>query len=168
MLGTATESVYMPGACRVVKQASFTIPIQLPATYGTISSSTFMGYNSSGNGTAVSIASSNVWTNIQDINIPIGIWAVYYEFILICVTSGNIAYIDVGACPASTGSPFFNTSGRRRIHTPSVYAASDFEQWSSFFIVTMSAPTHLYLNIYLTYATGTYTVETKSTIYRIA
>ena len=72
MLGTTNETTQILGALNVVKQATFTLPIQLPATYGTIASSTLMGYSAVANNSGV-VMTSNIITNLQDITVPIGV-----------------------------------------------------------------------------------------------
>ena len=170
MLGTTNETTQILGALNVVKQSSFTIPIQLPTTYsGTISTSSLMGYMNQVPSTSSVVMTSNTGTNIQDVIIPVaGVWAIYHEYLLICTTAGTISYINTSPSLTS-GTSSISCSGRRQVHTPSVYALNDSEQYSSvFYYTTTSANTHIYLNAYLTFATGAYTISTKSNIVRIA
>jgi len=169
VLGTTNETTQILGALSVVKLASFTLPISLPTSYTSIPN-TSQGYNIAANGTPLSIAVQNTYYNIQDIIIPsVGVWAIYYEFVLSAVTAGTISYINTAACSTSAANTFLVTSGRRQVHTPSAYSINDNEQWSQvFYYQTSAVNTHVYLNAYLSFLTGSYTISSKSNIVRIA
>ena len=150
-------------------QSAFTIPIQLPTTYtANIATSSLMGYMTSAVG-PITTMTTNTGTHIQDIILPVaGVWAFYHEYLINCTTAGTISYINTSQSLTSA-SGNIACSGRRQVHTASTYAINDNEQYSGvFYYTTTTANTHIYLNAYLTFATGAFTISTKSNVVRIA
>ena len=168
--GIISQNAQINDFLTVIGQASYTIPIQLPTLYsGNIATNSLMGYMAQAVSASSVVMTSNTGTNIQDITIPVaGCWVIYHEYLLTCTTTGTITYINTSQSLTS-GSGNISASGRRQIHTPSVYALNDVEQYSSvFYYTTTTANTHIYLNAFLTFATGAFTISTKSNIVRIA
>ena len=168
--GLVSQNVTVNDFMNITGLTTFTIPFQLPTLYsGNIATNSLMGYMAVASSASSVVMTSNTGTNIQDITIAVaGVWAIYHEYLLTCTTAGTISYINTSQSLTS-GSGNIPVSGRRQIHTPSVYALNDLEQYSSvFYYTTTTANTHIYLNAYLTFSTGAYTISSKSNIVRIA